>query len=140
MKQTGAPTMPEIRGLAEIVLHVRDRQASLAFYRDLLGLEVISPADFPGPIFLKAGEGNANIPQMIVLVSLSDDAPPFSEPSHLHHLALEVHPEEFDDFRRRFEDHGLEVRTGQHPVIPSRTMYIDDPDGNEVELICRSED
>ena len=27
---------------------------------------------------------------------------------------------------------------GQHPVIPSRTMYVDDPDGNEVEFICRT--
>ena len=131
--------MSGIRGISEIVLHVRDRARSLAFYRDLLGLEVISPPDFPGPVFLKAGEGNAGIPQMVVLVSLPDDAPAFQPPSHLHHLALEVLPEEFDAFQQRFESHGMEVRSGQHPVVPSRTMYIDDPDGNEVELICRAE-
>jgi catechol 2,3-dioxygenase-like lactoylglutathione lyase family enzyme len=128
--------MQKIRGIAEIVLHVRDREASVGFYRDLLGLEVISPADFEGPLFLKAGEGNAGIPQMIVLVSLPADSPPFQPPSHLHHLALEVQPEEFDGFRERFEKAGFEIRSGQHPVIPSRTMYIDDPDGNEVEIIC----
>jgi catechol 2,3-dioxygenase-like lactoylglutathione lyase family enzyme len=128
--------MTKIRGIAEIVLHVRDREASLTFYRDLLGLEVISPPDFQGPVFLKAGEGNAGIPQMIVLVSLPADSPPFQAPSHLHHLALEVQPGEFDVFRERFESHALEIRTGQHPVIPSRTLYIDDPDGNEVEIIC----
>lgn len=132
--------MPKIQGLAEIVLHVRDRDRSIAFYRDMLGLEIISPPDFPGPVFLKAGDGKEGIPQMIVLVSLPGDAPPFQPPSHLHHLALEVSPTDFDVFQQRFESNGLEVRTGQHPVIPSRTIYIDDPDGNEVELICRSED
>ena len=130
--------MPEISGISEIVLHVRDREQSLAFYRDLLGLNVISPADFPGPVFLQAGEGIAGIPQMIVLVSLPDDSPPFQPPSHLHHLALEVTPDDFDAFYERFTSHGQEIRSGEHPVIPSRTMYIDDPDGNEVELICRA--
>jgi catechol 2,3-dioxygenase-like lactoylglutathione lyase family enzyme len=129
--------MAQIRGISEIVLHVRDRETSLEFYRDLLGLEVISPADFPGPVFLKAGDGNAGIPQMVVLVSLPADAPSFQPPSHLHHLALEVSPDDFDEFRDLCESRGLEVRSGEHPIIPSRTMYVDDPDGNEVELICR---
>ena len=31
-----------------------------------------------------------------------------------------------------------EPRPGKHPVLASRTMYVDDPDGNEVEFICRS--
>lgn len=131
--------MPEIRGLSEIVLQVRDRERSLAFYRDTLGLPVISSPDFPGPVFLKAGEGNAGIPQMVVLVSLPDDAPPFQPPSHLHHLALEVRPEEFDAFQQDLESRGFAIRSGQHPVIPSRTLYVDDPDGNEVELICRDD-
>jgi catechol 2,3-dioxygenase-like lactoylglutathione lyase family enzyme len=131
--------MPRISGLAEIVLHVRNREASLSFYRDLLGLTVISPPDFPGPVFLKAGDGAEKIPQMVVLVSLPDDAPAFQPPSHLHHLALEVSPEDFDAFHSQFNAAGIEVRSGQHPVIPSRTIYIDDPDGNEVELICRDQ-
>lgn len=129
--------MTEIRGISEIVLHVRDRERSLSFYRDLLGLKVISPPDFPGPVFLQAGEGNAGIPQMVVLVTLPDDAPPFQPPSHLHHLALEVTPDDFDEFDTKLRDADREVRSGQHPVIPSRTLYVDDPDGNEVELICR---
>lgn len=129
--------MPEIRSLAEIVLHVRDREKSLSFYRDLLGLPVISPPDFPGPVFLKAGDGAAGVPQMVVLVTLPEDAPDFQPPSHLHHMAFEVRPDEFDEFWRHLEANDIEIRTGQHPVIPSRTLYIDDPDGNEVEILCR---
>ena len=33
---------------------------------------------------------------------------------------------------------GYKPRDGKHPVLASRTMYVDDPDGNEVEFICRA--
>jgi len=79
--------MPVVRGLAEVVLWVHDLPAALAFYRDLLGLPVISPPERANPIFLQAGPGTAGIPAMVVLVQLPPDAPPFSLPRPLHHLA-----------------------------------------------------
>ncbi|GIV96969.1 MAG: hypothetical protein KatS3mg057_1626 [Herpetosiphonaceae bacterium] len=59
--------MKHVVGISEIVLWTADKERALHFYRDLLGLEVISPPELPN-VFLKAGEGNAGIPQMIVLV------------------------------------------------------------------------
>jgi catechol 2,3-dioxygenase-like lactoylglutathione lyase family enzyme len=126
-----------IHGLAEIVLNVRDQQASLAFYHELLGLPVISPPELPN-VFLQAGPEQAGIPQMLVLVPLPADAGPFTAPRTLHHLALAVAPEEFDALAARLEQRGYAPRGGRHPVLPSRTVYVDDPDGNEVELICRA--
>jgi catechol 2,3-dioxygenase len=131
--------MPVVRGLAEVVLWVHDLPAALAFYRDLLGLPVISPPERANPIFLQAGPGTAGIPAMVVLVQLPPDAPPFSLPRPLHHLALEVAAADFDALRERLAAAGHAIRTGQHPIIPSRTMYVDDPDGNEVEFICPAE-
>jgi catechol 2,3-dioxygenase-like lactoylglutathione lyase family enzyme len=125
-----------VRGLAEVVLWVHDLPASLAFYRDLLGLPVISPPERVNPVFLQAGPGDAGIPAMVVLVQLPAGAPAFTPPRTLHHLALEVAVADFDALRARLEADGRAIRTGQHPVIPSRTMYVDDPDGNEVEFIC----
>jgi catechol 2,3-dioxygenase-like lactoylglutathione lyase family enzyme len=49
---------------------------------------------------------------------------------------LELAPEDFEAEEARLKALGYQIRYGQHPVIPSRTMYIDDPDGNEVEFIC----
>ena len=49
--------MKNIVGISEIVLWTADKEKALHFYRDLLGLEVISPPTLPN-IFLKAGEGN----------------------------------------------------------------------------------
>jgi len=128
--------MGEVRALAEVVLWVHDMERALRFYRDTLGLPVISPPERTNPIFLKAGEGRHGIPSMVVLVQLPEDAPPFPQPRVLHHLALEVAPDAFERERARLESLGFTVRGGRHPVIPSRTIYVDDPEGNEVELIA----
>ena len=125
--------MTRIRGIAEIVLNVHDVEASLAFYRDVLGLEVIGR---PGPVFLQAGDPAVTVPQMVVLVPLPAGTESFTKPRTLHHLALELAPEDFDAQQAHLKELGYAIRTGQHPVIPSRTMYVDDPDGNEVEFIC----
>ena len=129
--------MTAVRGISEIVLWVHSMPAALAFYHDTLGLPVISPPEMKSPVFLKAGEG-AGVPAMIVLVQLPADAPPFAQPRVLHHLALEVAPEQFDTEKARLEALGYTVRGGKHPVIPSRTMYVNDPEGNEVELIGKA--
>ena len=124
-------------GISEVVLWTADKEQALRFYRDLLGLQVISPSTLPN-VFLKVGEGNAGIPQMIVLVPKTEEvkAKPFGY--QLHHMALELPEEAFDAQHAAFVAVGLEPRGGKHPVLASRTMYVDDPDGNEVEFICRS--
>jgi catechol 2,3-dioxygenase len=126
----------QITGLAEVVLNVHNLDRSVAFYRDLLGLTVISPPERTNPIFLRAGKATSDLPALVVLVQLPPDTPDFSPPRTLHHLALAVPADTFDAARDALTTAGYAVRTGQHPVIPSRTMYIDDPDGNEVELIA----
>lgn len=130
--------MGAVRGISEIVLWAHDQPAMVGFYRDVLGLSVISPPERKNPIFLQAGPGQAGIPQMIVVVQLPPEAGPFNPPRTLHHLALELAPEDFDLEKNRLEGLGYQLRSGQHPVIPSRTMYLNDPEGNEVELICRA--
>jgi catechol 2,3-dioxygenase len=126
----------KIKGIAEIVLNVRDLEKSLQFYHKLLGLEIIGR---PGPVFLRAGGPAVTVPQMIVLVPMPPTTARFLPPSHLHHLALELDPADFDAQEATLQAKGYAIRYGQHPVIPSRTMYVDDPDGNEVEFICGQE-
>jgi catechol-2,3-dioxygenase len=128
--------MIEIDGLAEVVLNVRDVDRALAFYQTLLGLERISPENQPGPIFLRAGQATAQLPSLVVLVPLPADTAAFAAPRTLHHLALTVTAESFESARGELQRAGLEVRDGKHPVLTARTIYVNDPDGNEVELIA----
>ncbi len=129
--------MKNVVGISEIVLWTADKEQSLRFYRDLLGLEVISPPTLRNA-FLKVGEGNAGIPQMIVLVPKTDEVKAKVSGYQLHHIALELPEEVFDTQYTAFIAAGYTPRNGKHPVLASRTMYIDDPDGNEVEFICRA--
>ena len=131
--------MPGVLSLCEVVLAVHDLEQATEFYRDVLGLEVMSPLELTGLRFLRAAPaaGAAQVPQMVVLVQLPPDAAPFSGPRTLHHLALEVPAAEFDAERARLERLGYSLRMGQHPVLSAtRTMYVKDPEGNDVELIC----
>lgn len=127
--------MQHIVGIAEIVLWTEDKQRALAFYRDLLGFEVISPPTLPN-IFLKVGAGQAGIPQMLVLVPKPEEIKAKPSGYQLNHLAFELPPAAFDAQHALLVAAGYQPRTGKHPVFTSRTMYVDDPDGNEVEFIC----
>ena len=131
--------MSRVEGLAEIVLWSSDIEVTLAFYRDQFGLELVSPASMPSK-FLRVGSPGG-IPEMIVLVPH-----PYPEdyyPTHkkkeqrtLHHLAFRVTAREYEALETGFIEAGIEVRHGVHPVLKNvRTFYVDDPDGNEIEVI-----
>src|ERR1700743_2818953 len=87
--------MQHIVGIAEIVLWTANKEAALAFYRDLLGLEVISPPTLPN-VFLTVNAGPSAIPQMIVLVPKSAESKAKPSGYQLNHLAFELAPEDFD--------------------------------------------
>jgi catechol-2,3-dioxygenase len=129
--------MKYIVGISEIVLWTNDKEKALHFYHNLLGLEVISPRSLPN-IFLKAGDGTTGIPQMIVLVPKTDAIKARPSGYQLNHMAFELPADQFDAQHETLVAAGYKPRDGKHPVLASRTMYIDDPDGNEVEFICQA--
>jgi catechol-2,3-dioxygenase len=135
MGEVGDGLMIEIDGLAEVVLNVHDLSRALAFYEELLGLQRLSPAGQAGPVFLRAGQATSLVPALVVLAPLPPEAGLFAGPRTLNHLALTVPAAGFDEVRTALASAGIEIREGKHPVLAVRTMYISDPEGNEVELI-----
>jgi catechol 2,3-dioxygenase-like lactoylglutathione lyase family enzyme len=126
-----------IRKLDHVVLRVADIDKSIRFYRDILGCPEARIRPDTGLYQYQAGAS------MIDLVPL--DSPggrrsgygPPSEGRNMEHFALTI--EEFDEaaIRGYLEEHGIEVsksgqRFGADGVGPS--VYVKDPDGNEVEL------
>ena len=131
-----------IRGLAEVVLSVRDLEQSLHFYRDILGMKVISPPDLRGAVFLQVGEAPEGVPHQLVLARLPREAPEFpAERAHrpMRHYAVELAPGTFERERDRLQALGLPMRFGEHPFLPLRAFYVDDPDGNEIEFVAPKE-
>jgi catechol 2,3-dioxygenase-like lactoylglutathione lyase family enzyme len=126
--------MAAIVGLIEVVLMVEDIARSVAFYRDVLGLEVISPPGIPVK-FLRVGAERSGVPQQIVLIPRPlAAAEPLVRTKALHHIGLEVALSDFEAERTRLAGLGYELRTGQHPFMPVDAIYVDDPDGNEIEI------
>jgi catechol 2,3-dioxygenase-like lactoylglutathione lyase family enzyme len=121
-----------IRGLVEIVLVVDDVDRSVAFYRDVLGLELFSPPHLPAK-FLRIGPAAEGVPQRIVLIPRASGERPAGA-RVLHHIGLEVAPDQFDAERQRLAGLGFGLRTGQHPFMAVEAFYLDDPDGNEIEI------
>lgn len=126
--------MAAIQRLVEVVLTVEDMDRSLAFYRDALGLELFSPPELPVK-FLRIGPEREGIPQQVVLIPRSMAADqPLVRTRALHHIGLEVAPGDYERERERLSGLGFQIRGGQHPFLPVEAFYLDDPDGNEVEI------
>jgi len=111
-------------------LLIADTARSVAFYRDLLGLEVDPDRPdlgFPGA-WLRVAEG-----QQIHLLELPNPDPVNGRPAHGgrdRHLALLV--EDLDALRERLDGGGVDYtlsRSGR------QALFCRDPDGNALEFI-----
>ncbi len=130
--------MSKLEGLAELALMVENVEASLVFYRDILGMTLVSP-DGRGPVHLQIGLPRAGVPHQLVLLPRPQGSPPFPERylRSVHHIGLEVSPQELAFERERLTALGIEVRTGELAYLGVEAIYIFDPDGNEIELATR---
>ena len=59
--------------------------------------------------------------------------------STVDHIAFEIPLADFADERKRLESLGLHVETTEHAWVHWRSLYVDDPEGNQVELVCYDE-
>ena len=58
------------------------------------------------------------------------------ERSTLDHLALTIAREDYEPQKQRLEALGLAVTTATHDWVHWRSIYVKDPVGNTVELVC----
>ncbi|MDB5080006.1 MAG: putative Glyoxalase [Chloroflexi bacterium] len=122
----------KIMELGHIVLFVRDLAKSVHFYRDILGFDAIEPAR-PGKQAFTSGRTHHEL----LLIEVGKDAP---LPVHgrragLYHFGLKIGNslEELKAAKADMEAAGVHiVGISDHTV--SKSLYILDPDGNELEV------
>jgi len=130
-----------IMHIAEVGLSVKDLPRSVEFYQEILGLEMVRA--YPTIAFLKVGEldsplGRGGHPQLLVLFDRQVQID--IALTTLDHIAFEIPLEHFQAERERLQQLGLEVSEriwrGEYAWLGARSLFLDDPDGNNVELIA----
>jgi catechol 2,3-dioxygenase-like lactoylglutathione lyase family enzyme len=157
-------TQFELRGFNHVALVSSDMKRTIEFYSGILGLPLIKTLDLPDDLgqhfFFDAGNGNAlaffwfpGAPDGIPGISAPVAQPGFgdwtSAVGALNHIAFDVPPEKFEQYRAKLKAAG--VRVGpiiNHDNSPSqvaaeldegvyvRSFYFQDPDGTLVEFAC----
>jgi catechol 2,3-dioxygenase len=120
--------------IGHVHLKVADLDRAIAFYRDALGLTVTGDAREMGleMAFLAAGDYHHHIG--LNALESAGGSPPAPGHTGLYHVAF-VYPDRRELARavRRLLDHGHPVDHGSdHGGTVS--VYLDDPDGNGIEL------
>lgn len=123
-------------GLYHAVLYVDNLQRSVAFYRDLLGFVPIGEA-FGGRAAAFRG-GDHRTHHELLLIEVGDAPHPGQgRRQGLYHLGIKVGDslQDLADAKQELLDAGVRfVGESDHGVTWS--LYILDPDGNELELYC----
>ncbi|MGO4812960.1 VOC family protein [Cupriavidus sp. 2MCAB6] len=129
--------MFHILGIDHLVLRTGNVTALMRFYVDVLGcsLERVQP-DF-GLIQLRAGGGLIDLVALEGPLGRAGGAGPGKEGRNLDHFCLRLDPFDADALGTHLRAHGVEpgpveMRFGAEGKGPS--IYVQDPDGNVVEL------
>ncbi|WP_287598005.1 VOC family protein [Thermomonas sp.] len=128
----------DLQRLDHVVLRVRDLDRSEAFYRALLGCEVVRRRDDLGLRHLHAGASMIDLVAVDGKLGRRGGAAAGAEGRNLDHLCLRIEP---------FDEAAIVAHLARHGVAPhgpaatnfgaegdGLSLYFDDPDGNTVEL------
>ena len=125
--------MSVIDGFSHLVIHVTDLDRSEAFYRDIIGLDVIGRdlVNEVGPNALLA----MNTRQRVLLVEVPEVVAIRPNSSTIHHAWL-LTIEEFERTVERMEKAGIDVTDSraQFRAMGEHSMDIYDPDGHRFQI------
>lgn len=124
----------QVKELGHLVLYVADLDRSVAFYGDLLGWEKVTPEGLPVPA---AAFSSGRTHHELLLIEVGPDATPIGSGRRLglYHVGLKVgdSDDELREAQQRLVEAGVRI-VGSSDHTVTHSLYVLDPDGNEVEL------
>lgn len=125
--------MSDILAVVETAAYVDDLDRAEAFYRDVLGLELVGRE--PGRhVFFRVGASSVLL-LFYADATLRGDVLPAHGARGPGHFALGIPADALDPWRGRLAAHGVAVEKEVHWPRGSRSLYFRDPSGNLVELL-----
>lgn len=126
-----------IRAVGEIALRVSNLDVMATFYEEVIGLEVMKR--FPNVVFFKIAEGFAGHTQILALFDRSAEVPGLRldrNSTTLDHIAFTIALKDYDTEYERLKSHGIPIRKQVFEWVQWRSLFVKDPEGNSVELVC----
>ena len=128
----------DIQAIDHIVIRAHDLSRMVAFYRDVLGCEVERESDKFKLVQLRAGNALIDLMGSVKPEEGGNARPPLSEARNMDHFCVRIDPWDADKIRTHLEKYGAEFgkvgeRYGALGRVPA--MYLQDPEGNTVELM-----
>jgi lactoylglutathione lyase len=121
------------------MIRVRDLDASLRFYTNLLGMKLLRKRDYPSGQFTLSfvGYGDESSNTVIELTHNWGQAEPYNLGSAFGHLALGV-PDVYETCER-LAAAGVKIPRPAGPMAHGGSViaFIEDPDGYRIELVQR---
>ena len=129
--------MISISGLDHVVLRVADAERSIAFYRDVLGCALERHLKEIGLVQMRAGTALIDLVPVDGELGRQGGPAPETTGRNMDHFCLRVEPFDEKRIRAHLGHVGIACgetarRYGAEGFGPS--IYIEDPDGNVVEL------
>jgi catechol-2,3-dioxygenase len=122
----------EVKELGHVVLYVSDLARSREFYRDVLGFKEVGELEGSA-----VGFSSGRTHHELLLIEVGGQAAPLPAAPRLgmYHFGLKV-GESDDELRgavARLKEAGVPVLGASDHTV-THSLYIQDPDGNEIEL------
>jgi catechol 2,3-dioxygenase-like lactoylglutathione lyase family enzyme len=128
--------MPALECVMESTLYVTDLERGIAFYRDVLGLRLMSEFDD------ERGAAFAVGPTVLLLFRADVSLRPHGLPTHgatgTGHVAFRVRPEEIPAWREHLRARGVVIEQEHSFDGNPPSLYFRDPDGNLLEIAVAS--
>ena len=129
--------MLKIRQIDHLVLRVVDLRTMLEFYVNVIGCTLERVEEEIGLYQLRAGSSLIDLVPVAGRLGAMGGAAPGAEGRNLDHLCLRIEPFDADEITRHLRSKGItpgkvESRYGAEGQGPS--IYVNDPEGNVVEL------
>lgn len=135
--------------LGEIAIRCADMARMIAFYRDVIGLELLTLRAGGAIAFFKIAEGFGGHTTVLALFDQSltsaqgsksgpksRTAPTTGEGSSLHHIALSLPFAELGGVKEWYDSLGQPYTVEDFDWIGWRGIFTRDPEGNTVELVA----
>jgi catechol 2,3-dioxygenase len=125
--------MAKITKVGDVVLGCRDSKASIQFYTEALGMELVQFNPALQMAFFSCGERDHDI----AVIKVPEDQPVGS--AGLTHTALQIEGGEAElcELYHRLKDRGVKMDLTADHVL-TKSVYVFDPDGNRLEIFCAS--